>query len=216
MDAADVNGAVIAAGLAALGYVGKLLVDSWRSWRVEQHRRRTRLLELDALLNASDETFRSQVGLARELTERLVAAHPGVSTGGGYDTLFTALYPQFDQEATDLHTVIRGYTLYGLQPLNREMLAWLRDDTSERAPRHPSAAEADLARELRHLDRHLVLWLAKCQAWLTDQPGHALVFLADEHRHGAGFPHGLEPALAAVLAERGITPEPEPSATAPD
>ena len=61
---------------------------------------------------------------------------------------------------------------------------------------------AELALLLNRLDEHVILWLAKYEAWLPDQPAHALVYLDDEERHGVGFPRGLDDAVDAVLEGR--------------
>ena len=59
---------------------------------------------------------------------------------------------------------------------------------------------AQLAARLNALDTHLMLWLAKYEAWIPDQPKHSLVYLADEERHGARFPAGIEALVEQVIA----------------
>jgi len=56
-----------------------------------------------------------------------------------------------------------------------------------------------LAVFLAQLEAHLVLWVAKYEAWISDQPEHALVFLADEEKHGVGFPKNGVFILARIL-----------------
>jgi hypothetical protein len=56
-----------------------------------------------------------------------------------------------------------------------------------------------LAHFLAQLEAHLILWVAKYEAWIPDHPQHALVFLADEERQGVGFPENGTVILAALL-----------------
>lgn len=198
-------GALIAASIAAVGYIGRLAVNGWQEWRAEQRRRVARLLELDALLSATSAVFDSIQRLRHELTAHLLKANPEAVTGEGFERLVTSQYAHFDEHAKDLHTVIRGYTIDGLGPLNNQLLVWLRKDVGERAPRRPTPAERSLATGLRELDRHLVVWLAKFPVWMSDaHPEHSVVFLDDEQKHGRRFPPGMEAMVRDVLAERGI------------
>lgn len=205
---ADVNvaltGALVAGGLAAAGYIGKILVEAWRNGQSERRSRQARMLELDSLLAASQSVFLQIIELSKQLSEYLRYIHPDAEADQGYEFLFTTMYSQFDLRAREMHSVIRGYTIAGLAPLNERLLTWLRTDQHERAPRRPTPRERDLAYALRQLERHLVLWSAKFPAWMEDHPEHALVFLGDEQRHGQGFPHGIEHLLHSVLVERGV------------
>lgn len=197
-----VVGILVPALVAALGYVGKQIMESLREWRTERDQRRARLHQLGALLQASSAAFlvqRTQVG---QLAHRLSAKHedePGA--GVGYERLFSRLYEQFDSDEKDLHGVIRAYTEHGLRPLNEAMLAWLRQDADHRTTDGKSGKKLELAKLLNQLDAHLLLWLAKYEAWIPNRPDHALVYLADEEKHGLGFPHGIEDAVEVVISQ---------------
>lgn len=200
-DAAD--GILLGAVVAALGYVGKEIVRSVREWRAEVIRRRARLHQLRALLLASGTAFVVQRAQAQRLTERLRSRYPDELPGErGFERLFVALYDRFDADEKDLHDLIRAYTEHGLRPLNEAMLLWLRNDADHRTAGGKRGREAELAMRLNQLDSHLLLWLAKYDAWIPQRPDHALVYLADEEEHGPGFPSGIEQTLDAVLGAR--------------
>src|SRR4051794_22424566 len=71
MDPDELSGALVAAlitaGIAALGYVGKLAVTAYQAWRAEKRRRLARLLQLNALLSATEAVFKTILRLAQEL-----------------------------------------------------------------------------------------------------------------------------------------------------
>jgi hypothetical protein len=196
-----VDGILIGAVVAAFGYVGKEIVQSAKAWRAEAELRRVRLHQLEALLNASRAAFHAQRVQRDRLEERLrKRLHTDLPDRRGYERLFTHCYPRFDSEEKDLHTVIRAYTEHALRPLNEAMLTWLRNDVDHRTAHRKSGDEQKLSALLNQLDAHLLLWLAKYEAWIPNQPAHALVYLADEEEHGVGFPTGIEDVLAAVLS----------------
>jgi hypothetical protein len=195
-------GILVPAVVAALGYVGKQVVESLRAWRTEREQRRARLHQLGALLQASQAAFRVQRAQVGRLAQRLAAKHGNEHEAGvGYERLFSGLYDQFDADETDLHRVIRAYTEHGLRPLNEAMLAWLRDDADHRTTVGKSGQKLELAKLLNQLDAHLLLWLAKYDAWIPNRPQHALVYLADEEEHGLGFPHGIDSAVEVVISQ---------------
>jgi hypothetical protein len=37
--------------------------------------------------------------------------------------------------------------------------------------------------------------------WIQDHPEHALVYLADEKKHGPGFPEGLDESVSEAVKE---------------
>jgi hypothetical protein len=195
-------GLVLPAGLAALGYVGKEVVRSRRERSAELRARRARLHQLHALLRASRAVFVVQNLQAQRLADRLRAAHPEQTADRGYERLFVALYDSFDADDRDLHGLIRAYTERGLHPLNQSMLSWLQNDTDHRTPEGKSGRKAELSGLLNQLDAHLLLWLAKYDAWIPNRPDHALVYLADEEKHGLGFPKGIDEAISEVLQPR--------------
>jgi len=198
-----VDGILAGAVLAALGYVGKEVVQAVKQWRTEAELRRVRLHQLQALLQASRTAFVVQRAQADRLANRLRSRpREELPDKGGFERLFAHCYPRFDAEEKDLHRVIRAYTEYALRPLNEAMRTWLQNDVDHRVTHGKSGHAAELSERLNQLDAHLLLWLAKYEAWIPNQPDHALVYLADEEEHGLGFPTGIEDTLAQVLSRR--------------
>jgi hypothetical protein len=197
------NDAVIAlflpALLAAIGYLTKLLIGTLQDRRMELTRRRTRLLQLQALLRASRAAFDVQNDLAVRLAQVLKKKHPDLAFEGGYDDVFARIYPDFDSEDRDLHSIIRGYSKHALRPLNKAVLAWLEEDIEHRSTLGKSGDQRTLALMLNELDSHVRLWLAKYEVWLPAKPEHALVYLDDEKKHGLRFPPKLDDTLQTVL-----------------
>jgi hypothetical protein len=204
-----VIGTLLAAAIASLGYVIKLLVQEWREWSVRRATRLSRLLALNALLHASKTAFIVQNDLARELSAKISRSEvEQPADNSSFDELFTLSYGNLTPGQADDHRVIRGYTQHALRPINEEMSTWLRNDTDYKfVPRrrwrwrtnNRANAEVQLAESLAALEAHLLLWHAKYAAWIPDQPAHALVYLDDEKRHGLGFPHRVEDDVAAVI-----------------
>lgn len=46
-----------------------------------------------------------------------------------------------------------------------------------------------------------LLWNAKYESWIPEQPEHALVYMDDEKRHGVGFPKRRE----AIIEGKRVT-----------
>jgi hypothetical protein len=198
-----VDGALIAAAIAAIGYVAKEIVASSREWRREKAERRVRLHQLEALLNASQGAFRAQKALRNRLAASLTSRfRDELPPQRGYERLFTHFYQRLEPDEKDLHSIIRAYTEHVVQPLNAAMRAWLDDDVEYRLSRGKKGSEATLCKQLNALDAHLLLWLAKYEAWIPGHPDHALVYLADEEEHGEAFPTGIEVTLSKVLEPR--------------
>jgi len=200
----------IAAGavVAALGYVGKLGIESWREWRRAEAQSLAQLFKLQALLRASRTAFEVQRELARRLEAQLKNEHANDLTDArGLEGLFSHSFSRFGTEETELHAVIRAYTEHALRPINEAMAEWLRSDFRHRViSRRKNVREIKLAELLNQLDEHLLLWLAKYQTWIPGQLDHALVYLDDERRHGLRFPDELDRAVEDVLAERTAEP----------
>ena len=100
----------------------------------------------------------------------------GGAAGAGLDSLFEERYDDFTPEQ--------------------------RNDVDHRVTRGKSDVAGTLAQQLNELDAHPWLWLAKYEAWIPNNPRHALVCLADEHEHGLGFPPGIDETLEQVLTEK--------------
>jgi hypothetical protein len=218
LGASNPSGALVAvlagAVLAALGYVGKLIVQQWQDSRAAATRRRTELLRLQALLRATRTAFLTQGRLRNELFNQLPDNHPQIPRSEppddqGYEDLFSDLYPEFTKTERDLHRIIRAYTEHALRPANEELRNWLASDIDHRAPRTRANRQVkDLAVKLNQLDTHLLLWLAKYKVWIPHQPKHALCYTDDEHHHGVEFPHGIDKVLDTVVnAQRGLRQE---------
>jgi hypothetical protein len=117
----------------------------------------------------------------------------------GYEALFSAVYDGMTPGEQSLHEIIRAYTEFALRPINQALLSWLDADVHYRGLTRGQEAEIGLPSQLNALDVHLRLWLAKYEAWLPNQPEHALVYLEDEEQHGVGFPRGLDKAVADLV-----------------
>jgi hypothetical protein len=120
----------------------------------------------------------------------------------GYESIFSAAFPTLTDEECKLHTMIRGYTVNGLKPLNDAMVQWLQDDTEFKLARSRNRSLQALAKKLSALEPHLLMWLAKYAAWIPETPSHALVYLDDEEGHGVPFPKQIESTIEIVLGLR--------------
>jgi hypothetical protein len=190
--------ALLAALIAALGFVGKTAADLVLRLRESARDRKSRLAELSALLRAGDVAFAVQRELRQRLAGQVRSRLPETAAlPPGFDRLFVATYAVMNDEERQLHSLIRAITVHTFRPLNQSLLEWLRADRYFRAAPPSHRHLGSLALFLAQLEAHLVLWVAKYEAWIPDHPEHSLVFLADEEKHGVGFPkHG-----AAILAK---------------
>lgn len=192
--------ALLAAAVAALGFVGKTIVDLVLRLQDAARERRSRLTELYALLRAGDVAFAVQRKLRNRLADELRARLPETTNlPPGFDRLFAATYARMNAEEQQLHLLIRTITVHTFRPLNQALLEWLRADRYFRAVSPSHHRLGSLALFLAQLEAHLVLWIAKYEAWIPDHPEHALVFLADEEKHGVGFPKNGTSILAGLL-----------------
>jgi len=195
--------ALLAAALATLGFVGKQVLEWIVALRGARRARRAKLVTLLSLLNGSAAVFRVQATLRDHLFKSLVQRNPDLKNSGlGYEAVFSASFPTLTDEERKLHTMIRGYTVSGLKPLNESMIQWLQVDTEFKLARSRKKALQALARQLSALEPHLLMWLAKYAAWIPETPSHALVYLNDEEGHGVPFPKHIEYTIEAVLGLR--------------
>jgi hypothetical protein len=192
--------AAIGAVIAALGYLAKTVIEIVTTARSEHRKRRAALVRLGSLLRASGVAFEIQNELAQRLLEAIQTAHPDVNPVGGYEKVISRAYPTLSEDERELHTIVRGYTINALRPTNEKILDWVRDDTYFKAGKRKGKLEGELAQKLAHLETHLLLWLAKYEAWIPNDPHHALVYLADEQEHGLGFPKSIDTTIAQLLA----------------
>ena len=131
-----VGTALIGAVIAALGYVSKLFVDSWISWRQARAARLSQLLKMSSLLHASYAAFRIQKGHAQRLRDMVHDNHPDHrASRPGFERLFSTLFDQFTPEETELHAIVRSITEHALRPLNQQMSNWLANDIDFRTAR---------------------------------------------------------------------------------
>lgn len=191
---------VVAAILAAMGYVAKQIIDEVRTTRAAERSRRTRLVTLLSYLRGSGAVFRVQAALRDRLHALLIARNAEWDSEAlSYEDVFQRAYESFSPEERELHDVIRGYTTGGLKPLNEAMLRWLQKDVDFKLGRSSDPELHELATYLGSLEEHLLLWRAKYEAWILNSPKHALVYLADEAAHGPGFPTGIEGVIERAL-----------------
>jgi hypothetical protein len=77
--------AVVGGVIAALGYVGKLLVESWNSYRDRQRTRRSQLGQLRSLLNVTRVSFVIQNEHAAQLLSLLEKRKTLVENSRGFE-----------------------------------------------------------------------------------------------------------------------------------
>jgi hypothetical protein len=192
--------ALLAALIAALGFLGKTATDLILSLNQVARDRRSRLVELYALIRAGDAAFAAQrdlrLRLAQLLKQRLAGS---VDLPQAHERLFAATFAVMEEEERQLHALIRSITVHTFYPLNQALLAWLRSDLYFRAASPQNRTLGELAVYLARLEAHLILWIAKYEAWIPEHPEHALVYLADEDQHGIAFPKGGAQRLARIL-----------------
>lgn len=193
--------AAIGAIIAALGYLAKTAIELITAARREQRERRAALVRLGSLLRATGVAFEIQNDLAQRLLAAIEKNHPDVSTEGGYERAISRAYPRLSEDELELHAMVRGYTINALKPTNEKILEWVREDTFFKSRQGKGKLEDELAQKLSHLEAHLLLWLAKYEAWIPNDKHHSLVYLADEQRHGLGFPTSIDHTVAQVLAK---------------
>jgi hypothetical protein len=190
---------IIAALIAAIGYVAKLVIEELGKWRTIRTERRARLVTLQSLLFASRRVFEIQNTLVQKLCDELDKNHPGLYDS--YDQILSACYPLLTPSQKDLHGVIRAYTISAMRPLNDAMVQWLATDRYFTG-NLGTGAKDDLASSLQTLEAHLLLWRAKYDFWIVSHPDKAIVYMADEDQHGAGFPTGIEDIIARETGGR--------------
>ncbi len=195
--------AVLAACIALLGYIGKGIVVWCGQVRRAERKRRSRLVELLAIIRAGDTAWKVQCEKRDELNALIAARVPAlVKANPSFDRQFALAFPDMAPAEHELHEVVRAYTVHAFRPLNKALLKWLSIDTefrvgkSSRDPKHPS-----LAQYLAELEAHLLLWQAKFTAWIPAHPEHALVYLNDEEKHGTPFPEGGAALVANALSK---------------
>ncbi len=188
------------AGLALLGYFGKVLLDRLRARAAEKKARDSALFDLSDLLEESNSIFRDQNYKRDRLASLLHQNHPEEAKNikGGYDELFFQLYDHFNDEEKELQALIRGTTIHSMRRVNKELLSWLDSNKQFLRTNKKDVDFGGLAIQLKLLKEHLNQWFDKYDVWVKEEK-RTLVYLADEKGHGTGFPHNLEPLLASII-----------------
>lgn len=194
---------VLGAVIAALGYVAKLLLEWLGDVKTILRTRRARLVELISLLRAGKAAYEIQCDHRNRLADSIAKRDPGLAASlSGYERLFSGAYQGMTEDEKEVHTMLRAITVNTLCPLNESLLKWLRDDTYFKAKTWGSGLHVQVAQNLADLEAHLLLWHAKYTVWIPENPAHSLVYLADEERHGVGFPRGIEGVVQELLKRR--------------
>jgi hypothetical protein len=213
-NSAGATGAAVAALIAALGYVSKMVIETYIQAAQKRRERFARLIRLSSLLDASWTAFENQRDIRNRLFKSLNANHPDKIPANfgkhfGYEQVFSDAYDVFTPEEKKLHTIIRGITTSALRPVNLALSEWLSEDTDFRTGAFKKDDELyqKLSIQLNMAARHLVLWNAKYRIWIKD-PKHALVYLDDEEHHGLGFPAGIEDLVREIIKrQKFVLPE---------
>src|SRR2546427_2817045 len=176
--------------------VSALAAYGWKSWIEGRDRKRKerastigRLQDLKSLLDTSRKLFQIQQGQVKLLMDLLKHNHPAeYAKGQGYDERMARCYELLNDEEKARHGIIRAYTEHSMRRVNEAIQRWLDDDKQFKTGQVQSRRQEQLADSLRELEMHLLLWGAKFEYWIPNNPEHALVYMADEKAHGLGFP----------------------------
>ena len=192
--------ALLTAAIAAAGYIAKLLIETIQKIRAEKRARRTRLLELYSLIKAGDTAFKVQSENRSKLIILIEQKYQHlIQNKIGFEERMEACYSCFTHEEKELHTIIRAITMHTINPLNAALMDWLKKDDYYKSGKHNNTALSALAQKLTALEAHLYLWIAKYAIWIPGNNTHALVYLADEKRHGVVFPKGMDLLIEQIL-----------------
>lgn len=192
-------------GEAVTGAVSGTAVYFYGVWRTAGEKRRihrasviARLGELREMLRISRKLFRIQKRKMRLLRDTLKEHHAErCKNCVGYDATFSRCFSVMDEQEKDLHGIIRAYT-YSIQRINQSTQKWLEQDTLFKTDSIQFLG-SELGQKLRALEVHLILWQAKFEYWIPNRPDHAVVYMADEKKHGIGFPPGTDAAVISAL-----------------
>ena len=202
-DTPTLSAAIATAALAALGYVAKQGFDAFTGLITLRRLREAQLIELQSLLHASGAAYKIQGKHTRSLWAMIKEFQPETATASkGFEDAIYRAYKDMNVEEKELHVLIRSITINALQPTNLAMIAWLQKDTYFRVVSNHEGQLQELARKLATLHSHLILWKAKYDCWIPNDPAHALVYLADEKEHGLGFPVGIDDLVDATVENK--------------
>ena len=119
----------------------------------------------------------------------------------GYDDLFYKMHDAMSEEEKSLFRIVRGNTKRGMHRMNGRILEWVEAHPIAVLLPQRTPAVGELEAQALALKVHLEEWFAKYEETFLPDEKRTLVYLADEKKHGKGWPKGLEPAVAAVMAE---------------
>lgn len=184
---------LVAAASAVVAYAWKSWIEVRKRKRKEHSSTIARLQDLESLLNTSRLLFDIQQAQVSRLMKLLKENYPvEYVEGQGYDHIMSRCYPKLRDEQKALHGIIRAYTEYSMRRVNETIQRWLDSDNQFKTGQVQSSQQEQLADRLRELEMHLLLWHAKFEYWIPNNPEHALVYMADEKAHGLGFPRDRE------------------------
>ena len=178
--------------VAALSAVAAYLWKSWIEGRERKRKERAstiaQLQDLEFLLNTSQKLFQIQQEQVKQLMELLRHNHPiEFAKGQGYDERLARCYGLLDDEEKPLHGIIRAYTEHSMLRVNEAIQRWLDCDKRFKTGQVQSSRQEQLADSLRELEMHLLLWRAKFEYWIPNNPEHALVYMDDEKEARPGI-----------------------------
>ncbi len=162
------------------------------------------IIELSTLLTTSRIIFITQNKMAQKLVLPLMKQHGDkILDGMSINEILAKLYPKFTEDQIAQHKNIRAWSIHLMMPINQEIINWLENDTLFRTT-YISAKDSTkrlLANKLIELHAHLLLWKGKYNALIPEENSNAIVYLADEERHGIGFPGGLDELIQKMMTE---------------
>lgn len=192
---------IIAAIIASAAYVAKLLIQAIVGIVERSRSRRARLVELKSLLDAARVSFLIQTQHIDHLLTTLAARDASLVQPGhaSAEQIFLSAYPSFTSEEKALHEIIRSITVHALHPTNMALLRWVEQNTFFVGWSGRSKRRRDFAIALGRLNAHLMLWRAKYQTRIPDRQDTAIVYMADEEKHGLPFPHEIDRIVYRIL-----------------
>ncbi|CAN7784478.1 hypothetical protein LJR175_008405 [Variovorax sp. LjRoot175] len=200
----ELASALVVAIVSGVSFIAKQIYDWIKALAAERRAREARLLTLLSLLLVGRSVFKVQADIRDRLQESIAARDPTLAASHvGFEAVFSHAFQSLTVQEREMHAVIRGYTVAGLKPINEAALAWLREDTDFKITSAKDPVMQELGEQLRALEAHVQLWLAKFAVWIPETPQHALVYLDDEVKHGVPFPSGIEGTVLAVARSVG-------------
>ena len=194
--------AIFGAMGAVLGFFGKIWWEGFSMKRTRKSETVISLRCLQTLLEDSKSVYQSQNYMARRLLKLLREKYPlEAEKGLGFDETFYCLFERMDVDERELQSLIRSTTMNSMKRLNEELQRWININQAFRVLTQPSETRSNFAKELQQLELHLNQWLDKYNANMSREERRSLVYLADEKKHGKGFPKDILKALEAVLEE---------------